>query len=951
MKKLLKVLLAIVLAIIVLLVTLPWIFKSKIVSVAKSEMNKQVNAIIDFDKVSLSLIRNFPDFSLGFDGLSVINQTPFEGDTLIYIGSLRLTIDLWSVMKGETYEVKRISLHESEISLMTNENGAVNWDIVKPGSDTLSIGDQDKSEESAISVRLNDIRLSKVNLRYLDKSLSLDLIIKGLNGGIKGDFASNTATLQTSLLADELNLEFEKVNYLKKIKTKLDMELITDLDNSIYAFKNAKIVMNDLALGIEGSIEMPSDDILIQLELNALNNSFGSLLSLVPSVYAKGMDKVVVNGNFSINGFAKGIYNEKSMPGFGFELLVEGASFHYPDLPQKVENIAIHTTVVNDSGDPDATILWVKKFDFTLGGNPFSSGVKLKSPVSDPDIDAFAKGVLNLADLSKVMHFEEGEDLVGMLNFDFSVIARLSDVEKQNYERVNASGNIGIQDVKYKSSLFTLPVQIAEADLQLTPSHLKLTKFRSIIGKSDMTLQGILENYLPYYLGKGALVGNVDLTSDLLDVNELIASLPSSDEPQEEIANSAAAPVNLPENIEFVFNGKMKKVLYEKMELTDATARIMYKDKKITFDPMQARMIDGTVEMKGSLDFSNNIQPLIGLDFAFNSFDIPMAYRTLDLFQKAAPIAERSTGKFSGSFNLEGKLNAGLDPVYESLIGKGALKTTQLIVENSKTMSGIASALGNSSFNQLKTDGLNFSFEFLDGKVYQKPFTLKYGDSDVTIGGNIDFDQNLDYDMVFKIPFEKLGPTVASGIEKLVGEASKLTGMSINPGTAVQVLAKVSGKATDPKISLDYSKYSSSLKTGLEDLAKKEFDKQKEVVRENVKAEAEKILNEARKQADEIVKQAEIAAANIRSEALKAANRMKSEADKQADNLVSEGKKKGMVAEFAAKEAAKKLKKETDDSAAKVIEEGNKKAEDVIRQANRQADDILIKAKERADKI
>ena len=949
MKKLLKILAVIVVAIVVLLITLPWIFKDKIVSVVKSEINKQVNATIDFDKVSLSLIRNFPDFSLGFDGLSVINLAPFEGDTLAYIGSLRLTIDLYSVMKGEAYELKRISVHETEIRLLTSKDGVVNWDIVKPDTDSVAVGD--KNEDAPISLKLNDIRLTNVNVQYQDKSMALDLVIKGIKGGIKGDFAANTATLQTSLLADELNMEFEKVSYLKKVKPKIDMELITDLDKSIYAFKNATILLNDLGLGLEGSIEMPSEDILIQLDLSALNNDFSSLLSLVPTVYAKGMDKVVVDGKFSISGFVKGIYNEQTMPGFGLELLVEGASFHYPDLPQKVENIVIHSTVVNENGNPDATILWVKKFNFTLGGNPFSSGLKLKTPVSDPDIDAFAKGRIDLTDLSNVMQLEEGENLAGILNFDFAVIARLSEIENKLYDRVNASGNIGIKDVKYKSNLFTLPVQIIDAGLELTPSHILLTNYRSIIGKSDLTMRGKLDNYLSYYLGKGKLVGNVDMTSDLLDVNELIASLPSTDEPQGEIADSSAAPLNLPENVEFVFNSKMKKVLYEKMELTDANARIIYKDKIITFDPMRANLIAGTVAVKGSLDFSDNVNPAMGLDFAFNDFDIPLAYRTFDLFQKAAPIAERSKGKFSGNFNLAGKLNAGLDPVYESLTGEGGLKTSQLIIESSKTLDGIASALGNSSFKQLKTDGLNFSFAFLNGKVFQEPFNLKYGGADVTIGGNIDFDQNLDYDMVFKIPFEKLGPTVASGIEKLIGETSKITGMSINPGTAVQVMAKVTGKAMDPKISLDYSKYSSSLKTGLEDKVKQELEKQKEVVREYTKAEAEKILNEARKQADEIINQAEKLAANIRSEAVKASNRIKSEADKQADNLIAEGKKNGMVAEFAAKEAAKKIKNEADNSASKVIEEGNKKAEDVIRQANSQSDDLLKKAKEKADKI
>src|SRR3954471_22408884 len=101
MKKLLKWIGIIILVLLVLIITLPIIFKGKIVALVKEEANKNLNAKVDFGDFSLSLIRSFPNFSLSMENLSVINLAPFDGDTLVFAKDLAITIDLMSVIKGD----------------------------------------------------------------------------------------------------------------------------------------------------------------------------------------------------------------------------------------------------------------------------------------------------------------------------------------------------------------------------------------------------------------------------------------------------------------------------------------------------------------------------------------------------------------------------------------------------------------------------------------------------------------------------------------------------------------------------------------------------------------------------------------------------------------------------------------------------------------------------------
>src|SRR5438477_10642898 len=108
-KRVFAILGILILVLLIAAVLLPIIFKGKIVEYAKTEANKHINARLDFDNnISLSLFRSFPDFSIGINKIVIINNKPFEGDTLISIPEFHATLDIMSVIKGEKIGVKTL---------------------------------------------------------------------------------------------------------------------------------------------------------------------------------------------------------------------------------------------------------------------------------------------------------------------------------------------------------------------------------------------------------------------------------------------------------------------------------------------------------------------------------------------------------------------------------------------------------------------------------------------------------------------------------------------------------------------------------------------------------------------------------------------------------------------------------------------------------------------------
>ena len=344
--------------------------------------------------------------------------------------------------------------------------------------------------------------------------------------------------------------------------------------------------------------------------------------------------------------------------------------------------------------------------------------------------------------------------------------------------------------------------------------------------------------------------------------------------------------------------------------------------------------------MQGSMDGSQAASPKVNISFSIQNFDIPQAYKTIGLFQEAAPIAAQATGDFSTSFNMKGRLDKSFGPVFESLEGGGTLQTSQQQINSINSLKKVGELLGQGDkYDRLVTDGLDFSFEFINGRVFQKPFDIKIGKNNALVSGSIGFDQTLDYDLVLGVPFSELGGTIQSGLQQLTKVATNL-GVGISNNETIKIKAKITGMVSDPKVSIDYKDYASDVGSQLKDKANALIDEQKQALKEKANAEAAKLLNEAEAEANQLVAKAKETADALREEGKKTAQKIRDEVKVQTDKLIAEGKKNGMLAEMAAKKTAEEL-----------LDEANKQAANVEKEANKTADKIVVESQQKANQI
>src|SRR5512143_3862511 len=104
-KKTLKITGISLVSITALAFVLPLIFKKQITALVKTQINKSINANVDFKEVSLSLFRHFPRITISLNDLSVVGKDDFSSDTLLSVKTLDASANLVSVIKGKDIKI------------------------------------------------------------------------------------------------------------------------------------------------------------------------------------------------------------------------------------------------------------------------------------------------------------------------------------------------------------------------------------------------------------------------------------------------------------------------------------------------------------------------------------------------------------------------------------------------------------------------------------------------------------------------------------------------------------------------------------------------------------------------------------------------------------------------------------------------------------------------------
>lgn len=488
-------------------IILPAVFKDDIKAMLEREVAKSVNADVVFDDFSLSLFSNFPNITAGLENLGVMNRAPFDGEVLFATEKFEVEVNLADVLFGDNLQIEGISLIRPVVNIIVLEDGRANWDIAIPSEDTTT-----SEEPSEFSFGINHWEIVDGDVTYDDRSLKFFLSLKGLDHQGSGDFTQDAFDMKTRSVADTVSTSFDGVEYLTNKRVEIDAILNISEEYSKYTFKDNTAKVNDFALRADGWLKLNENDMTMDLSFSTPENSFRSLLSLVPGIYTESFKDLRTEGDLSFSGAVKGTYSDNQMPAFNLALVVKDAMFQYPDLPTPVNNINVDLLVDNKDGVMENTVIDLKKMHLDFGSNPVDARAKI-AKLYPTDLDAAVNAKLNLGELNKMFPME-GLTMKG----DFSLALQAKGVYDSLKKLIPAiDANMALANGYVKSSEFPIPMDemrftssIKNASGKMSETFIRVNNFSMLMDGEKLTADLLLQN-LDNYTWDLKLDGGVDL--------------------------------------------------------------------------------------------------------------------------------------------------------------------------------------------------------------------------------------------------------------------------------------------------------------------------------------------------------------------------------------------------------------------------------------------------------
>ncbi|MCS6895999.1 MAG: AsmA family protein [Bacteroidia bacterium] len=877
----------------------PLLFRGKVDALLKKEINRRLNAQVDYQRLGISMFRHFPALTIRLEGLTVVNKYPFAGDTLLSCGALDIGVDVLKAIRGEV-EVTRFYLIEPRIYAQVLRDGRASWDITLPDTSAEKAPADTTPTKFKLGLRRYEIRNGLIT--YWDSSLGIYTRLVGLTHSGKGDFTQDDMTLETDTRIEQVFFTYEDASYLKGQSLTAGIDLDISFPAGRYSLRRGDIQLNALPLSLTGTVTLPDTvRTLMDLRFAAPNASLKELLSLIPAAYRKGYESLSTEGTLRLEGYVQGEIVDTLLPAFGLQLSVERGRIAYKDLPKPVEDLELRLKVQSPARTLESLQVRLDTLSLKVGGSylraqaitqglntvaiqaaiagqgnltefasAFPLGYEMKgnfdvnvrvqgvygekrlpavtgkfllrngyvkasdfpTPVENLEIDfsaessdgtpanttaqlrrlyaivakepvevsltlqnldalnynLTAKGQADLAIWTKIFPIES-TTVTGKLNLDLTTKGNREALEKHDYARLPTTGTLTIQNFSYKSSSLPQGATISQANLTFTPQNLLLTGYRGTVGRSDIALEGRLENYLGYVLRDEKIVGALSLVSNRLDLNEWMTSdtAKSQSQPQTD-TTSALEVVVIPANVDFTFQAQIKELLYEKMTFQNARGRVIVRDQAVRLEGFEMEGFGGKFALSGSYIAPDKNSARWDMQFNMRDVQIEAIAQNFTTLRRIAPIVKSTQGRTNLSFSAQSALRPDFMPELSTLSGGGFAEILQAVVQGSASLTALANSAKMPQLSTLRLANTSIRFKLVNGALEVEPFSFTAGDIKMDVSGLTRLDQTIAYAIGLEVP----GAWAQSFLQA--------ANLPIQAPTSIKLVAELGGTVTQPKI-------------------------------------------------------------------------------------------------------------------------------------------------------
>lgn len=795
MKNIFKIVGILILLLLTLLISIPLVLESKIDHIIQNYVEKNIDADVSFNDISLSLISSFPNAEIHIDNLKVNNRSPFEGETLATAKDLSFEMGIAELLKGseEPLKVNELMARELLLTIKTNATGSVNYDIMKASA--IDSNETD-SDSAGFSFDLKNYEIINSAFTYIDEENKSALYITEFNHSGQGLFSQSLSQIETTTEA-KLSMSIDSVEYLRNTDIKLEALIELDLKENKFSFKDNKGFINALPLEFEGFIKLLENGQQLDISFKNPESTFKDLLAVIPETYSNSFENLTTTGSFVMKGKIVGLLSEETIPNLDITLTSDKASFKYPNLPKSVKNIKINASVINNTGLSSDTYIDINQFNFQIDEDLFRAEAHIKDLTSNLKVEAILNGVINLANLTKAYPLQLETQLSGIITGHLNTKFDMDAINTDAYQRIQNNGKVSISNLIFTSEDFKNPVQINTADLSFKPGVLSLKKCNIQTGISDFTANGTITNLLGFLFSDKSLQGNFNVDSNTFVLSDVMSD---NEAVKVDSLNTSykGDTLKIPAFLDCTVSANARTVIYDNLNLTNVRGQFRIVEQKAILSNLTTDIFKGQLTAAGQIS-TEEAQPDFDLKLEMKQFDISQSFSDLKMLKALAPIAEVLEGELNASIDVNGILDSQFSPDLNSISGQAATEilSSKVNTDQSPILTELSTNLDFMNLNDFDIGDLKTTLKFENGTVALNPFVINYKDIPIKVSGSHSFTNRINYTLDLQVPARYLG----SDINRLIGQINE----SEVDNITLPVRANIDGTFNKPNITTDVS--------------------------------------------------------------------------------------------------------------------------------------------------
>lgn len=744
-----------------------------------------------------------------------------------------------------------------------------------------------------LAIQIDEYRLENIDIIYDDYSSGMHAEIENLIHTGAGDFTQKNLTLQTQ--TDIASVQFKQggTQLVNGLPLKMLLDVNIDQPTKRYTLSKADLSIGGFLIKLTGDAVLSGDDIKTNIEFAAPGSTFGRILQMIPPAFAQYTEGVDTRGSFDFKGDIKGILNSKtkSYPAFRLDLGIQDGYLKYKDLPEDLHDIKLALNVKFPGGkNLDKATVDLSQLHLIAASAPVDLSFQANKLLSKKNITAEVKTDIKLQSLKKALPMESLKDLSGDVDIDVSLRGSLADLEAKAYDKFKVVGNAVLRDIEVSTESAPDKVGVKVADVSFNSKSITLKKLNISIGRNSLSMRGQVENYLLYALQNKPLRGNLRVEAQSIYLDDLMEAEKSSENKvahrsdnlktsgiKTEVRkagfgsmslfgteNSSKEPINkapsknvndeertffqIPEALNLSLNLNIKKIFFQKIQLTNLTGKMTLRNQKAMLDGLTFGVFEGVVSTEGFISTQSQPYPS-SFDLNVKNIKSESALNELDFLKKSLGLHD----KVSGRVNLQTMLTMDIDtsfaPVLATSNGVGKVQTRGLQLRNLGMLKKLGDGIGIKGIKENpKVSDIKITFSIKDGVVTVDPMKMKVEQVQTSTQGKLFLpDQTMDMRSKVSMPRQYLGKEVNAGIDQALAFA-KQNKINISVQDQINAVVQIKGKIAEPSYNILYGPNgeASTLSGYTKILANKALDDAKEEVKkkglDDVKKKAKNLL-------------------------------------------------------------------------------------------------------------